>query len=61
MPRCASAEEIKKEFLDLGITPKVIKDPRDAAKQLIKESNDNTTSVICGSLYLVGYLRKELK
>ena len=61
MPRCADADNVAKEFKCLGITPRVIKDPLDAAKKLIKESNDNTTSVICGSLYLVGYLRKELK
>ncbi len=61
MPRCADAYDIAKEFIHFNITPKVIKDPLEAAKQLISESNNDTTSVICGSLYLVGYLRKELK
>ncbi len=61
MPRCADAYEVAKEFIHFNITPKVIKDPLDAAKQLINESSDKTTSVICGSLYLVGYLRKELR
>ncbi len=61
MPRCADAYEVAKEFIHFNITPKVIKDPLDAAKHLINESNNDTTSVICGSLYLVGYLRKELK
>lgn len=61
MPRCASADELSDEFKKHGITPKIIKDPVAAAKQIIKDKGIRDIAIACGSLYLVGHLRKELK
>ncbi len=60
MPRCATAEKLAEEFKKHKITARIIKDPIKAAKQLIAEKSNDTTSIACGSLYLVGQLRKEL-
>ena len=61
MPRCAYAEDLYMEFKKYGIEARVIKDPIKAAKTIISESGENDLCIACGSLYLVGLLRKELK
>ena len=43
------------------IDAKIIKDPVTAAKTMLTESGKDDFCIACGSLYLVGLLRKELK
>ena len=61
MPRCASADVLRAEFNKYGIDAKIIKDPVTAAKTMLAESGTDDFCIACGSLYLVGLLRKELK
>lgn len=61
MPRCASAEELCVEFKKHNIIASVIKDPVVAAKNMLLSKNDDEIIIACGSFYLVGQLRKELK
>lgn len=59
MPRCASAESISEEFALCGISTEVIKNPVTAVEKLLSQAFDDRIVVACGSLYLVGELRKK--
>lgn len=61
MPRCAYAEDLYTEFEKHGIRAKVIKNPIEAAKDMLSSKKPNDLCIACGSLYFVGILRKELK
>lgn len=61
MPRCAKAEFIATEFAKHNIKAQIEKDPIFAAKTALALANNGGTAVVCGSLYLAGIVRKNLK
>ena len=61
MPRCAKAESIVAEFAKYGVNATICKDPVSAAKTALKLAESDGTAVVCGSLYLAGIVRKNLK
>lgn len=61
MPRCAKAESVAAEFAKYNINAQIDKDPISAAKTALALAGNSGTSVVCGSLYLAGIVRKNLK
>ena len=61
MPRCAGAQTIATEFAKYNITTQIAKDPISAAKTALALAGSGGTAVVCGSLYLSGIIRKNLK
>lgn len=61
MPRCAKAELIADEFAKYNINAQIDKDPISAAKTALALAGKSGTAVVCGSLYLSGIVRKNLK
>ena len=58
MPRCYPAEDLKKLFISNGCETNIIKPSITAVQEAIE---DNSHLVcVCGSLYLVGEIRKQL-
>ncbi len=60
LPRCVNPKKLCKEFEQHGIYPIIIKDPVKASKAALSLSFNNRTPVVCGSLYLMGEVRKNL-
>ena len=61
MPRCESAENLAKAAERSGKPTSVIRNPIEAVKRALEESDENTLSAVCGSLYLAGEIRRALK
>lgn len=57
-PKSATTEELEKVFAELGVETIAEPVPEKALDLLLK--TDNQLAVICGSLYLGGYLRESL-
>ena len=61
MPRCLRAESVAAEFAKYNINVQIDKDPISAAKTALALAGKSGTAVVCGSLYLAGEVRKNLK
>ena len=61
MPRCLRAESLAAAFAKYDICTHIDKYPVSAAKTALKLANNDGTAVVCGSLYLAGEVRKNLK
>ncbi len=61
MPRCEKAEKIADEFKKYNIDVIIEKNPIIAAKMAVKYAGKDKIPCVCGSLYLAGEVRKELK
>lgn len=61
MPRCASAKELSQLAKQSGKTAVVIKDPLDAVNAALADADNDTLVTVCGSLYLAGEVRKNIK
>ncbi len=61
MPRCAKAEDIAAEFAKHNIQAILDKGPVSAAKRALSLAGKEGTAVVCGSLYLAGIVRKNIK
>lgn len=61
MPRCEKAEKIADEFKKYNIDVRIEKNPIIAAKTAVKYAGKDKIPCVCGSLYLAGEVRKELK
>ncbi len=57
-PKSALTGDLNEVFSKLGVETVVEPEPEKAVKKLLK--TDNELAVICGSLYLIGYLRERL-
>lgn len=57
-PKSSLTEDLGKVFVELGVETVAEPDPEKALEMLLKTGNG--PAVICGSLYLVGYLRERL-
>ena len=58
MPRCMPATELAKKFRENGVRARAVKNPQSAAVKTVFAAGNDGCAVVCGSLYLVGELRK---
>ena len=57
-PKSSKTEDLSKAFTELGVETVAESVPEKALELLLR--TDNQLAVVCGSLYLIGYLRKVL-